>query len=509
MDDLHRHFGSRRLWDKYDVPKCPIVSVIEVWGRDEPTMPDDADFAEKDSGVAAAATTATVAEPRHVSSMYLDNWLEEPATKYIAGDAHTRLLRLVLVGSDRPVGSGLNLTTSLSTPSPRCSPSTRDLDRLLEAWGLGAGYDYAMSCAAGVSALPPSPRRPHGDRTPARIFTAAYHPKLAAAWSWSRAGADGTLAVVFAEGEERPALLAALQSRWDARLVAHAMFPAFLCSLMLGQALDGTLEDIKTAVREVEERTGYHRFSTRRQRRPAAGELSSLSANMSGCAAKLANGTRKLKVVEALHEFVLRHTDGDADADNDEKTRAPPARDRDDWRWRRPETDTAFHAPASTPNTTFIGGAPLLRHHIELLGHRGAMQGVETAYVLQRVQVQITALLHLIAQQDNAIAFETASATRSIAKDSLQDSSSMKMLALVAMFFLPGSFVAALFSTPLFDWDGARAAATPSMAVGTRPQFALFWAVTVPLTAVTFVLYGVWIAAQKKRMKRRLKLGDA
>jgi len=130
------------------------------------------------------------------------------------------------------------------------------------------------------------------------------------------------------------------------------------------------------------------------------------------------------------------------------------------------------------------------------------MQAVDTSYVQQRVQVQIAALFHLIAQQDNAIAFETANATRSIAKDSLQDSSSMKMLALVTMFFLPGSFVASLFSAPLFDWEGA--VGKSGISLGTRPQFALFWVVAVPLTVGTFGLYVMWIVLQKKRLRRRL-----
>lgn len=82
----------------------------------------------------------------------------------------------------------------------------------------------------------------------------------------------------------------------------------------------------------------------------------------------------------------------------------------------------------------------------------------------------------------------------------------MKMLALVAMFFLPGSFVAALFSAPLFDWKAAETSS--SISVGTRPQFALFWAVAIPLTVATFALYAMWIVMQKKRLKRRLKGGE-
>jgi hypothetical protein len=445
MDDLHHHFGSRQVWQKYDIPKCPTVNVTEIWSHDE--------------------SPACYVESRPISSLALDNWLEEPVNKYIKADPYTRTVRLVWVGQD--------------AATSRHSPSTRELQQLLAAWNLQSGYDYALSCYAGVSALPSQ----HG----ARIFTATYHPKLAMAWTHAIIdGIPETNMVVFAEGEERKELLLALQSKWSSSFISHPMFPAFLCSLMLSQELDTTLDDIKTVVRNVEARTGHHRFSTRRQVRPAAGELGSLSAEMSGCAAKLANGTRKLKVVEALNAFMLKNA----------KYNIPP---------QVQNTPAVFMGGTdekSRPEQ--ISPAAILKSHLGLISQRVEMQFVDSAYVQQRVQVQIAALFHLIAQQDNAIAFETASATRSIAKDSLQDSSSMKMLALVAMFFLPGSFVAALFSTPLFDWEKTGGSA---ISVGTKPQFALFWAIAVPLTVATFGLYAMWIVMQKKRLKRRLTTG--
>ncbi|KAK4183731.1 hypothetical protein QBC35DRAFT_393264, partial [Podospora australis] len=264
-----------------------------------------------------------------------------------------------------------------------------------------------------------------------------------------------TNAVVFCEGEERTELRRILSSQWSASLAASPMFPALLSGLMLAHELDTTLDDIKKIVREVEARTGHHRFTSRRETSPAAGELGSLSANMSGCAAKLANGTRKLDLVSAINAFISQHM-------------------------------------SETPNSW-----------VSLLQHRAAMQQTDLTYMQSRIDVQIRALFHLIAQQDNAIAFDTASATRSIAASSLQDSSSMKMLALVAMFFLPGSFIAALFSTPLFTWEDGQG----KMSLGTRPQFALFWAVTVPVTVAVFIMYAVWMCVIKKKDKRRRNKG--
>ncbi|KAK1830693.1 hypothetical protein QBC39DRAFT_101446 [Podospora conica] len=461
MEDLHRHFGSRKVWEDYNTPQCPFVNVTEIWSHDD--------------------STTTTVESRGVLSMDLNNWLNEPSDKYITGEPHTRLLRMAWVGLD--------------PEKNRSSPSNRDLDQLLTTWGLKDGYSYALSSYAGIDALP--------SETNARIFTATYHPKLAAAWSYAIIdGVPTTNAIIFAEGEERAEFLRALKSKWSVPLVGHAMFPAFLCSLMLSQELDTTFEDIKMVVRNVEARTGHHRFTTRRQTKPAAGELGTLSAQMSGCAAKLANAQRKLKVVEAMLTFILQH------AQVQEPQVLPRTRTTDFG------CEKSFFSTKVTPIPPTISDGPtpsaLLMQTVGTMRHRAEMQAVDHTYVQQRVQVQIAALFHLIAQQDNAIAFETASATRSIAKDSLQDSSSMKMLALVAMFFLPGSFVAALFSAPLFDWDSAdkNAADNPkSIALGTKPQFALFWAVAIPLTVATFVLYAAWILMQKKRLRRRLNAG--
>ncbi|KAL1839190.1 hypothetical protein VTK73DRAFT_4107 [Phialemonium thermophilum] len=234
---------------------------------------------------------------------------------------------------------------------------------------------------------------------------------------------------------------------------------------------------------------------------------------MSGCAAKLANGTRKLRVVEAILAFALEHADcgaatairtkGDVEGDSGSApTYTATESTYDDPAWPR---ELEGRGSASVVDTDADAAQRILAHHVRLVQHRVRMQAVDNEYVQQRIQVQIAALSHLIAQQDNAMAFETADATRLLSESSRRDSSSMKMLALVAMFFLPGSFVAALFSTPLFDWD----AASSGIGLATRPQFGLFWAITVPLTAATFALYFAGLLSQRREHNRREKMATA
>ncbi len=442
MHDLYRHYGNRSLWDKYEIPKCPVVEVTEIWVEEDRVLP-------------------AKVETKTLTSTSVESWLEESSRGCSLGGDYTRTARILWVGKDRD--------------TLRVSPSTQVLERLTEAWKLREALDYARCCFAGVSAV-------ESDDGDTQIFTAAYHPKLAAAWSHAASPSDPTPqthAIIFAEGEERAELHRVLDSQWSTANVGHPMFLALLCSLTLAHGLDKTSEEIKAAVREVEARTGHHRFASRHQTQPAAGELGHLSAQMSGCAAKLANGNRKIQVIKAINDFISQQA-----------TQRP--------RVSKPRKKSEIYiADHSREPPILPAREPFLASQLDLLRHRVEMQAVDTAFVQQRVHIQIAALFHLIAQQDNAIAFDTAKATRSIAASSLQDSSSMKMLALVAMFFLPGSFVAALFSTPLFAWD--EALARGGMGVGTRPQFLLFVAVVVPLTAFIFLLYGLWMCAQGRR----------
>lgn len=75
----------------------------------------------------------------------------------------------------------------------------------------------------------------------------------------------------------------------------------------------------------------------------------------------------------------------------------------------------------------------------------------------------------------------------------------MKTLAAVTMIFLPGTFVATLFSMPLFDWDKAA----PNTTGMVSDRFWIYWVVTIPLTSLTIILWAVWIRMQIRRKVKR------
>jgi hypothetical protein len=78
----------------------------------------------------------------------------------------------------------------------------------------------------------------------------------------------------------------------------------------------------------------------------------------------------------------------------------------------------------------------------------------------------------------------------------------MKTLAIVTMFFLPGSFISALFSAPFFAWDELNNRDYRHIGVRTTPQFNLYWAITIPITVLTFILYFSWVFYQKYSRSR-------
>jgi hypothetical protein len=113
-------------------------------------------------------------------------------------------------------------------------------------------------------------------------------------------------------------------------------------------------------------------------------------------------------------------------------------------------------------------------------------------------------LFHLVTWNDSLSNLDLAAGTHEIAEASYRDASSMKTLAFVTMFFLPGSFVSSLFSTDLFEWD-SRDLRSDSMGVKPTPQLGLYWAITIPLTVLTFVAYFGWLIYERWKKTRRLQ----
>ncbi|KAF6754127.1 hypothetical protein DFP72DRAFT_1068956 [Ephemerocybe angulata] len=112
--------------------------------------------------------------------------------------------------------------------------------------------------------------------------------------------------------------------------------------------------------------------------------------------------------------------------------------------------------------------------------------------VTSRLQYFSTLMnLHMgtLMQIDSATSMEIADSSKKIAEETRKDSASMTTIAVMTMFFLPGTLVAGVFSTPFFG----NAAEVENMGISSK--FWWFWAFTISLT----ILVGlVWMFIQYK-----------
>lgn len=237
------------------------------------------------------------------------------------------------------------------------------LKAILAKFGLELAHGYFLSCVTGINAFPKTVE-PNVEKQ-AHAF--CYAPKIASIWSHtnfkdpSSPRQSTTCGIVLAGDKQRDVLKKLLHSKWQPNLSAHVMFPAFLYTFMLSAEIEMTLAGMKSRIQEVETRTGYQSFETKRKG-AASGLLGELSAEMSGFASRLASVERKSMTLEKLMAFVLNQlgTPGQA---------ATPAN------------------PDPAP-----GGDSLIRNHTSVLQQRLTMQVLDKTYTLKRVQIQIEAV---------------------------------------------------------------------------------------------------------------------
>ncbi|KAL1842994.1 hypothetical protein VTJ49DRAFT_3471 [Mycothermus thermophilus] len=89
-------------------------------------------------------------------------------------------------------------------------------------------------------------------------------------------------------------------------------------------------------------------------------------------------------------------------------------------------------------------------------------------------------VLNVLGHEDSQINIELAKDQKRIAEETKRDSTSMTAIALVTMFFLPGTFTASFFALPYFENDFEE--------YGLR-HFWIYWVVTIPLTCLTLLVW--------------------
>ena len=316
MDELFRHLGR----------------VEQAWGKDMFTDREEIDICEVwEEGPNNTPRTQSHIIPQE----QLSGWL-----------GRTPACRMVWVNRD-----AAERRNDIATPL---------LYQILDAFHLKSAYSYHSTAFAGAASLPPQ-RVSTGD---IRSYSFCCHSKIILLWSRD-ATKNCTQGMFFAGKAQISAFQELLSVCWP--FMEHEMMPAFLCSTLLSSEINATQNAVKQEVRETEVRTGYHRWSSRREQR-ASGDLSALSAKMSGCASKYASVKRKIEVVQDLNEFMLEETSN--------------------LRVKSPDGTSGARGDGLELNER--GRA--LENHITLMQRRTKMQKVDAEFFEQRVKVQLNAV---------------------------------------------------------------------------------------------------------------------
>ena len=234
-------------------------------------------------------------------------------------------------------------------------------------------------------------------------------------------------------------------------LVDHPLFLAFVESIYLTGLVHTNIHNAENVIFRIEDQTKHGPWtesSTYGSAPVIDGDetLAALSRSTSSVVSLLAFHSRRLCIAEQLLEALLG---GKADH------------------------LMLGHANQESELLSMRQAALLLDSTIET-------NQVYIRFLQERSKTQLSVLFNLIAQRDANANIELAKDSRTIALASQQDSDAMKTIAIMTMFFLPGTFFAALFATPLLQWNSSKVI---------QARFWVFWAFTLPVTALVFVLW--------------------
>ncbi|PKX96417.1 uncharacterized protein P174DRAFT_448201 [Aspergillus novofumigatus IBT 16806] len=353
---------------------------------------------------------------RRVATSDVDEWLKQTSAT-IGGAKSSVVLRLVWVKFQH-----MERIKHISSAV---------LDRLLSHFGIEVAHRWNWTCFAGSTRFD----GPGPESGPLFSYSVCNHPKVAAAWSHSPATGI-TQGIYFAGASQVPELQDLLLSL--SAIASHPMLPALVFGISLSGLIEQEHKRIKENVRAVEVRTRFHSWASRNEN-PAEGDYISLSSATTGAKTKLANLHRRTIILHELCDFVREN----------------------------------LH-PHSKEES--LVRSPLVESIVEytrVLRRRTVLQAADVQFFQHRADAQVAAPAVMIAQDKAAVDTNITSAMQ-------QDSSSLKTLSLVTMFFLPDTFLATLFSVPLLNWKPEEAM---------EGKFWIYWAFAIPLRLITF---GTW-----------------
>ncbi|KAI2627850.1 hypothetical protein GGR54DRAFT_636973 [Hypoxylon sp. NC1633] len=240
------------------------------------------------------------------------------------------------------------------------------------------------------------------------------------------------------------------------RHAGHAASPlllAYVAALSTCCTFDGEIAYRAHVVRLMERETGCsaRAHSPGIEARPGMQSLTTYIKDVGEVLNHTANKERQFLIVDSVLDFVVENAvRGGRDGDGEDGSRR------------------------------LVAAIPALRMRIH--ASREYLK-----FLKERAERLSGVLFALLTHEDSATNLELASASRRIAEAAKRDSSSMRAVAVVTMAFLPATFIAALFSVPSLDWRAGANGDDQQPVIG--PRFWVYWAFTLPATAVVFALW--------------------
>ncbi|KAF5604361.1 hypothetical protein FPCIR_907 [Fusarium pseudocircinatum] len=121
-----------------------------------------------------------------------------------------------------------------------------------------------------------------------------------------------------------------------------------------------------------------------------------------------------------------------------------------------------------------------LRVVVEIYSRMSQSRDSDIESLPGKIESQRNVLYNLITQHDSYLQAR-------LARESLRDSKAMKTLSILTILFLPGAFIATIFSTNMFEFTSKN------------QQVRIYFAIVIPLTAVLMICWVLWLKNTPER----------
>ncbi|KAL9613337.1 MAG: hypothetical protein Q9167_002098 [Letrouitia subvulpina] len=323
----------------------------------------------------------------------------------------------------------------------------KDLEDILNASNLDLAFKYGYFGNQGMRYI----HDPTNNKGQSLVCTCR---ALSMGITWVYDLKDGTtFAVCWSDPFLMPVMKDSLNS--IRQLAQYALFPAFVAATALLKELKDSIYRIIDEMERIEIRTRHRDYAKRDWTNAATGDYAALSEQLNGFATRLAILERN----KAVLTWIL-----------DDLTA---------FQKRRDTTDALCKSSLEEINKFADKYLGILKD--ELDGN-----SIHLPYLSRKIQIQLQVIFHLITSRETRVSIAVAEDSRALASTTKEDSTAMKTLAIVTVTFLPGTFIAALFDIPVFDWEAKTRTAIVSH------RFWMYWAVTIPLTLLTILPLVLW-----------------